>query len=298
MVARIELEIECPVPLRGGGYSKLIYLGDAPYSVGKTHNRRRVRVRCGCGVEFTTLLTHVRSGASSACVQCGFQKTGEASRKDLSGCSVGHWEVLYVSSPGTKSRPMTYMCRCCCGVEKQVSASSLLAEESKSCGCKTVEMIKEATREKVFPGTRYGIYEVIRRREDGKVEALNTKTGAPVCMNLGSLKAFAHPEKARIKNLISTMLRRGAVGRRGEAMELLGDTVENVRSYLGNCPDGYTIDHICPVSQATTLEEYKKLQHYTNLQWMTLSDNIRKGGSKTPEGCRLCLELLGRDWID
>jgi hypothetical protein len=44
----------------------------------------------------------------------------------------------------------------------------------------------------------------------------------------------------------------------------------------GNNNNTWHIDHIIPISSATTLEEIKKLNYYTNLKPMWCSDNIRK----------------------
>ena len=44
----------------------------------------------------------------------------------------------------------------------------------------------------------------------------------------------------------------------------------------GNNNNTWHIDHIIPISSATSLEEIKKLNHYTNLKPMWCSDNIRK----------------------
>jgi hypothetical protein len=44
----------------------------------------------------------------------------------------------------------------------------------------------------------------------------------------------------------------------------------------GKNNETWHIDHIIPISSATTLEEVKKLNHYTNLRPMWCSDNIRK----------------------
>lgn len=45
---------------------------------------------------------------------------------------------------------------------------------------------------------------------------------------------------------------------------------------IGKDNTTWHIDHIIPKSSATTLEEIKKLNHYTNLRPMWGSDNIRK----------------------
>lgn len=59
--------------------------------------------------------------------------------------------------------------------------------------------------------------------------------------------------------------------------------------------NGWTIDHICPCSQAQTEEELIKLQHYSNLQ--PSFHNFTKSDKATAEAILKCKELLGRDWI-
>lgn len=41
------------------------------------------------------------------------------------------------------------------------------------------------------------------------------------------------------------------------------------------------IDHIIPCSSAKSKEELVKLQHYTNLQYLTKEDNLKKSNSLT-----------------
>lgn len=56
-------------------------------------------------------------------------------RIDLTGQKIGNWEVLYFSSRNTETRQSKWMCRCVCGVEKEVSQNCLRLGTSKSCGC-------------------------------------------------------------------------------------------------------------------------------------------------------------------
>lgn len=69
--------------------------------------------------------------------------------------------------------------------------------------------------------------------------------------------------------------------------ELLGCTIIEFMNYLlSKCPEntkvsdfhqfGYHLDHIFPISRATTQEEVEKLCHYTNYQPLWWKDNIIK----------------------
>lgn len=72
-----------------------------------------------------------------------------------------------------------------------------------------------------------------------------------------------------------------------KSVEILGCSLEFFREYiLSKCPKGvelkdfkmkgYHIDHIIPISSATTEEEVIKLCHYTNLQPLWWKDNLSK----------------------
>jgi hypothetical protein len=50
----------------------------------------------------------------------------------------------------------------------------------------------------------------------------------------------------------------------------------NWDNYGNKIETDWSIDHIIPISTATTLDEIKKLNHYTNLRPMWHIDNIKK----------------------
>lgn len=56
-------------------------------------------------------------------------------KTDLTGQKIGNWEVLYFSSRNPRTRQARWMCRCSCGVEKEVVQGDLRMGTSKSCGC-------------------------------------------------------------------------------------------------------------------------------------------------------------------
>lgn len=91
------------------------------------------------------------------------------------------------------------------------------------------------------------------------------------------------------RNFILGSLRRynpGLDRKRKRTEEILGCTIREFRAYLEaqflpgmswENRSEWHVDHIVPISWATTLEEAEKLNHYTNFQPLWAKDNIHKG---------------------
>jgi|ERR1041385_7540756 hypothetical protein len=92
-----------------------------------------------------------------------------------------------------------------------------------------------------------------------------------------------------IRSLISLSFKRGKLSfeKKLRTEEILGCGIEDFISYiLSKCPSGvtlcdfhrygYQIDHIIPISSATTEKEVVLLNHYTNFQPLFWKENIRK----------------------
>lgn len=62
-------------------------------------------------------------------------------RMDLTGLVFGRWTVISFYSRD-RFRASLWLCRCECGTEKPVAASSLKNGDSKSCGCWNIEKLK------------------------------------------------------------------------------------------------------------------------------------------------------------
>ncbi|MBR1455048.1 MAG: hypothetical protein IJ593_10480 [Lachnospiraceae bacterium] len=76
--------------------------------------------RCSCGKIKTVRTYHLVHGGTTSC--------GHKKREKLEGQQIYEWTVLkYIGD-------RKYLCRCSCGVEKEVEAYSLKSGKSKSCG--------------------------------------------------------------------------------------------------------------------------------------------------------------------
>jgi hypothetical protein len=84
--------------------------------------------------------------------------------KDLTGMKFGRWTV---ESFGGKKGHNNWNCRCDCGNEKVVCATTLLANTSKSCGCLRSDFAKSKAFVPKIDGKRtaeHNIYHLIRFR--------------------------------------------------------------------------------------------------------------------------------------
>lgn len=114
--------------------------------------------KCSCG-SITEVRGHdLRSGNTKSC--------GHASNnfKDLTGQKFNEWTVLH------RTQGYMWMCRCSCGVEKEVASYSLRNGTSKSCGHtklknKTNDIGKKTREIKDLTGQKFGEWQVIKRDE-------------------------------------------------------------------------------------------------------------------------------------
>ena len=93
--------------------------------------------RCSCGKEALVLTHHLIRGNSRSC--------GHTKIIDLTGKTFGEFKVLKYTGNGK------WLCKCSCGKEVEVFGHNLKNGTSTSCGCKTVEKIKQTMLD------RYGV---------------------------------------------------------------------------------------------------------------------------------------------
>ena len=98
-----------------------------------------------------------------------------------------------------------------------------------------------------------------------------------------------------LRTRTSSYLKQIGVKKDSSMFKIIGCTPDEFRKYLENRflkgmswdnygIYGWHIDHIIPISLAKTLEDVKRLCHYTNFQPLWADDNLKKGNQMTPEG--------------
>jgi len=96
--------------------------------------------------------------------------------------------------------------------------------------------------------------------------------------------------KYRLRKNIREAIKRRGYTKKSSVLEIIGCSFEELHAHLkktfeSNYNKPYLeeyevhIDHIIPICSAKTEEEVIKLNHWTNLQYLTPEDNLKKGGS-------------------
>lgn len=96
--------------------------------------------KCGCGKVFEAQGSKLTSGKTTSCGCLTKQLLSKANLIDLTGQTFGNWRVLkrgqdHVCPNG--QRAPKWLCRCSCGVEREVFGVVLRNGTSRSCGCVT-----------------------------------------------------------------------------------------------------------------------------------------------------------------
>lgn len=229
---------------------------------------------CSCGNTFTTKTKTLRAGDANSCgclQREKASKAGAAKVKDISGMVFGRLTV--VERKGSIKRKAIWKCACSCGAELLVVGQRLLSGKTKSCGCLSLEL--KSTRSKTHGMSRTREYEneIGRRR-------YNERKSDPF---------FAF--KVRARNLISCAMRLKGNGfkKAKKTEEILGCSIEFFYSHIERqfnngmsweLMSEIEIDHIVPVSSASSIEEVIALSHFTNLRPMWGVDNQKKRDSR------------------
>lgn len=126
---------------------------------------RIYRCECSCGKIKDYRATFLINNKRSSC--------GCKNREDLTGKIFHRWTILNYAGKNNLNRNI-WQCRCLCGTIKNVSADSLRAKESKSCGCYKIEQTSK-TKFKDLSGKKFGKLFVIERLSNLGVKHIKYK---------------------------------------------------------------------------------------------------------------------------
>ena len=101
--------------------------------------------KCDCGNYKVVRRGHLKKGGIKSCGCLRKETAPKNTFKDLTGATFGKLFVIKrVGSrkrKGTRGMSATWMCRCECGVEIEMTTSQLLSGKTKSCGCLHIQRI-------------------------------------------------------------------------------------------------------------------------------------------------------------
>ena len=113
---------------------------------------------------------------------------------DLTGKKFGKWTPLYHIQG---SNPSKWHCRCDCGTEKDVDASSLRRGNTQSCGCERIE--KASTK---LIGHTFGQLIVIERDYEEEKKYIDRRIRWKCKCSCGNYETFREDSLYNNKNLM------------------------------------------------------------------------------------------------
>jgi hypothetical protein len=226
---------------------------------------------CDCGTLVVVPTSNLRSGNSTSCGCYAKEVLSKASIKNLLGMQFDRLTVV-ADGGRTSNGQMRWKCLCSCGKTKVVNSQNLITRNTRSCGC----LHKEWT----------------------KILGKLNKQDNPISSTPEYKRA---KQKEWLKNplvLLTRRIRWGmwnamqdlGVEKKRKTFEMLGypssELVAHIeRQFLpgmswANQGDWH-IDHIVPVSSATSLEEIIALNQLSNLRPLWGEENKKKGAKRT-----------------
>lgn len=188
------------------------------------------------------------------------------------------------------------LCICCkvCKRQYEIDTKDKIAERKRKYFSENKEYL--CSRDKEYKGKNKEKRKTWERKyRESTREARRVYEREYVAKRKLEDPLFLFQQQAR--SLLHRAFNRRGFQKSHRAHTLFGCSYSQLMQHLGPKPSGKChLDHICPISQARTEEEVYKLQHYSNLQWLSAHENLSKSDSWTPAGAMLHLILLGREW--
>lgn len=202
---------------------------------------------------------------------------------DLSGLRFGSWTALSYTG-NDKWQSAMWLCRCDCGVERQVAGKSLRSGRSLSCGCMKGELISKA---KTTHGHSGGY---IRMSPEITSESSTHGGSRRVKIDWSRRPRIRDNlrESATYKRWIS--MKRRVLDKSPQVFQYYGakgikvcerwlTSYENFLADMGECPEGLTLDRLDPD------KDYSP----ENCRWATWKQQHRQRTMLTT--CPICGEL-------
>lgn len=207
------------------------------------HSIRRYECRCDCGQTAILRSNHFyesRRYCSRKCPLLSAQRT-----LDLSGKTINRWTVLGFA--GLKKGHSSWKAKCSCGTERVISGPSVLAGQTKSCGC----LPKEAKATGRTP------------EEELEIRRLRSR-----------LSNRKNPARVKANKIKYETKRTAATPRWVTEAELqaMNELYERARALTRETGIRHQVDHIIPLNGKTV----SGLHVLGNLQILTQAENVSK----------------------
>lgn len=148
-------------------YGSLKVISRAENQITKSgHINVMYNCECKCGKKTVVRATALKNGSIKSCGCSRKISLKGKNLDDLSNCDFGRWHVLYraesITEPSGR-RVTMWHCRCKCGTERDLRASSLVAGTTTSCGCLKKETL---TIDRDLSDQQFNRWYVMHRAED------------------------------------------------------------------------------------------------------------------------------------
>ena len=227
---------------------------------------------CDCGRTITAPTSNLRSGNTTSCGCARSEKTSKRCKHDLSGHRFGRLTVISESPRRGANNEIFWACVCDCGNNVTVLAGNLKKGNTASCGCLQKEWCAELKK---------------RNTQDNPISS------TPEYKRAAQKRRMQNPSVLMARRIRWTLWRSIAKHgsfKRSKTFETLGYTPDDLKQHLekqmlpGMSWDNvgeWHIDHITPISTATSFEDIVALNQLSNLRPLWKADNLAKAAKTT-----------------
>lgn len=215
-------------------------------------------------------------------------------------CKIEQSVEFFGKDKSTKSG-YRYVCNDCRKIE-----SKQYRENNKERRAKTLKDYYDKNKEVIAVKGKIRYYDDVEKTRETKLKSYHKNKDKDSNIqrvkkyrkeNRSKLNAWERNKKqtdpiyklsATVRNRIKVFLNKNNITKKNKTFELVGCTPQQLKEHLekqfregmtweNHGKYGWHIDHIIPLSSATTEEELYKLCHFTNLQPLWAEENLSKG---------------------